>query len=139
MILFERILRYGISGCLVSVVFSGLVVVLVRGGAAIGSVGDSMLAFCLVQPIGYLTHCTITYPDASLEGAQKPRSWMRFLLTNALGLAVTAAAMALVTHVYHASYLWGIALTWVLIPAMNFVLYLTWVFKIRLWGQRMFS
>jgi len=139
MALFERILRYGFAGGLVSAVFTCLVVALVHLLPSIGAVGASMLAFCLAQPAGYLLHRSITYPDASQAPAHKSGRVLRFLVTNALGLAVTSAAMALATHVYHASYLWGIALTWALIPAMNFVIYLTWVFKTRVSDQRICS
>jgi putative flippase GtrA len=126
--LFERILRYGVTGGLVSAVFSLLVMILVKVAPAIGPVGSSAAAFCLVQPIGYIAHRMITYADLRIEGAQMRRSWLRFLLTNMLGLAMTMGAMALVTRSFHASYLWGIALIWVTIPAMNFIIYLTWVF-----------
>jgi hypothetical protein len=46
--------------------------------------------------------------------------------------------MAIVTDVFHASYLWGIALNWVMIPIMNFLIYLYWVFDLRLWSGRKF-
>jgi len=126
--LFERILRYGVAGGLVSAAFSVLVMVFVRMFPAMGPVSGSAAAFCLVQPIGYAAHRMITYPDARLDGAAKRRSWSRFVLVNALGMAVTLGCMALVTRAWHESYLWGIALIWVAIPAMNFTLYLTWVF-----------
>jgi putative flippase GtrA len=135
----ERILRYGFAGGLISAVFTSLVVLLVHLLPALGPVGASMLAFCLTQPIGYMIHRSITYPDAGPAQAHKSGRWLRFLVTNVIGLTVSSGAMALATHVYHASYLWGIALTWALIPAMNFVIYLTWVFNIRVSGQRICS
>jgi putative flippase GtrA len=65
--LIERILRYGISGCIVAALFSLAVVALVRLLPAIGPVGAGIIAFCLAQPIGYATHRMISYPDAGLN------------------------------------------------------------------------
>ncbi|HQT63111.1 MAG: hypothetical protein B7Z75_11820 [Acidocella sp. 20-57-95] len=134
--LFERILRYGFAGGMVAVFFSCLVILLVHWLPALGPVPNSMLAFILTQPAGYLIHRTISYPDASRIPVQQAGQVQRFLFTNALGLGLTSTVMALTTSVYHASYLWALAFNWALIPALNFVIYLTWVFNVRVLKQR---
>ncbi len=137
--LFERILRYGFAGGLVSVFFTCLVIILVHWLPAIGPVAASMLAFVLTQPAGYLIHRTISYPDAAQIPKQQSAQVQRFLLTNALGLGLTSSVMGITTNIYHASYLWALAFNWALIPAMNFVIYLTWVFRVRVAHERISS
>jgi putative flippase GtrA len=134
--LIERILRYGVSGCTVAVLFSLGVVAFVHLVPAVGPVGASMIAFCLIQPIAYAVHRLISYPDAGLEPDEAAKSRLRFLVTNLAGFLIAIGGMALVTEVFHQSYLWGIVLNWVLIPGMNFVIYLFWVFGVRSWSKR---
>jgi hypothetical protein len=127
----ERIVRYGVSGVLVSLAFSLGVIGFVHLLPQIGPVWASVLSFCVVQPLGYVIHRTLTFPDTD-DVATPPRaSISRFILTNVTSLAIATGGMALVTNVLHASYLWGIALNWVLIPSANFLLYRFWVFKVR--------
>jgi putative flippase GtrA len=127
----ERIVRYGFSGVLVSLSFSLGVVGFVHLLPQIGPVVASILSFCVIQPIGYLIHRTLTFPDTDLVATPTRTSLGRFILTNLASLAVAAGGMAVVTDVLHASYFWGIALNWVLIPSTNFLLYRFWVFKVR--------
>ena len=127
----ERIARYGFSGVLVSLAFTLGVIGFVHIFPEIGPVGASILAFCVVQPIGYIIHRTLTFPDTDLVATPTRASVSRFILTNLTSLAIATGGMALVTNVLRASYLWGIALNWVLIPSTNFLLYRFWVFKIR--------
>jgi putative flippase GtrA len=94
-----------------------------------------MIAFCLIQPVGYAVHRMISYPDAGREPDETARSRLRFVVTNLGGFVVAIGGMALVTSVLHQSYLWGIVLNWVFIPGMNFVIYLYWVFRVRSWPK----
>jgi putative flippase GtrA len=97
MALFERILRYGFAGGLVSVFFTCLVVLLVHVSPAPGPTWDNILAYILTQPVGYLIQRTITYPEADHIPAQQASQVQRFLVTNALGLVLTSSIMALTT------------------------------------------
>jgi hypothetical protein len=45
------------------------------------------------------------------------------------GFVISTGGMALVRGPLSDSYLWGFALTWMLIPAFNFVIYFMWVFQ----------
>jgi hypothetical protein len=127
--LFERIVRYGIVGVSVSIAYTLLVIGLVHALPSLGPTGDTALAFVLMQPVGLLMHSTITYPETGQARMQLPKTGMRFIVTNAIGFAVSIGGMALITLRLHDSYLWGIALTWALIPAVNFVIYFFWVFR----------
>lgn len=126
-----RIIRYGVSGVTISLFFSLAVIGFVRLSPRIGPVGATVLAFCVVQPIGYVIHRVVTFPDAAVGGARTRASLLRFFATNIGSLALATGGMAIVTGVLKASYLWGVALNWMLLPAINFTIYLFWVFKIR--------
>ena len=132
----ERIIRYGASGVLVSLICSLGVIVFVHTLPQIGPVGANILAFCLVQPIGYAIHKTFTFPDTKLTESGARSGLRRFILTNLTSLLVSTAGMALVTNVLRASYIWGVALNWILIPSTNFLLYRFWVFKAPSRGGR---
>lgn len=123
----ERVLRYALAGLGTSLCYTLLVVALVH--ASFSAVAAAMLGFVLVQPIGLVMHGTITYPGTLRARAHLPRIGVRFVLTNAAGFGLASGSMALATSVWHASYLWGVALTWVLIPMANFLIYLIWVFR----------
>jgi hypothetical protein len=132
----ERVLRYGISGCTVASLFTLAVIALVNFVPAAGPVGASMIAFCAVQPIGYGVHRLVSYPDARAKPGEHVKQPVRFLVANAGCFVVATGGMAIVTDVFHASYLWGIALNWAMIPVINFLIYLYWVFDLRLWSGR---
>ncbi|MBU6397370.1 MAG: hypothetical protein KJS74_04250 [Rhodospirillales bacterium] len=123
----ERVLRYVLAGFGTSLCYTLFVVALVD--ASFSAVVAAMLGFVLVQPIGLVMHGIITYPGTLRARAHLPCIGVRFVLTNAAGFGVASGSMALATAVWHASYLWGIALTWMLIPLANFLIYLTWVFR----------
>lgn len=132
----ERIFRYGISGGAIALLFSVSIIGLVRFLPAVGPVGASLIAFCIAQPFAYATHRMVTYPDASSAPDEKSARRVRFVITNLGGLVVATGGMALVTRVLHSSYLWGIALNWVCIPGINFLIYLYWVFNVGSWSKR---
>ncbi|MBU6449566.1 MAG: hypothetical protein KGQ26_08075 [Rhodospirillales bacterium] len=123
----ERVLRYMVAGLGTSFCYTLAVVAFVH--TSFSAVAAAMLSFVLVQPIGLALHGTITYPGSLRTSAHLPRIGARFVLTNAVGFGIASGGMALTTSVWHASYLLGIALTWLLIPMANFLIYLIWVFR----------
>jgi hypothetical protein len=125
----ERILRYGVAGLSVSVSYTLLVVFLVHEFPTLGPTANAAIAFLIVQPLGLLLHGTITYPETGMARGHLPRIGVRFIVTNAVGFMISIGGMGLVTLQLHESYLWGIALSWAIIPAINFLIYLFWVFK----------
>jgi hypothetical protein len=127
--LVERVLRYGIAGVAVSLLYAVLVIALERGLPMLGPTCNAALAFLMVQPVGLLLHSVISYPETVRMRARLPKIGLRFVVTNAAGFAISTGGMALVTGPLSASYLWGIAVAWALIPALNFVIYLVWVFQ----------
>ena len=120
-----RILRYGVVGTALAVIYSFTVVIFVGGGHVHSPTLASLLAFVFVLPITYLAHRHVTFREA----APDPFQAMRFVVTAGSSFAVATGGMYLLTAILRLPYYYGIALTWVLIPAGNFVTYLVWVFR----------
>jgi len=121
-----RVVRYGFAGLAISIVYSLAVVVLVAGLHVAGPTAASVIAFILVLPIGYVTHRRVTFLDAVPD----PLMPLRFAVTTAASFGVAIGGMYVVTDVLGKSYLLGIALNWLVIPAMNFLIYCLWVFRV---------
>src|SRR6185312_6866643 len=86
----ERVVRYGFSGVLVSLICSFGIFAFVHMLPHIGPVGANILAFCVVQPIGYIIHRTFTFPDIDLESHGAISGPRRFILTNLASLAASS-------------------------------------------------
>ncbi len=125
----ERVLRYGVAGAGTSIAYTSLVIFILHLRPRMAPTEAAVLAYLLAQPVGFLLHGTLTYPGTLKARIRLLHIGFRFLLTNSAGFCLSTGGMALVTMVWHGSYLWGLLLTWILIPAMNFVIYLAWVFR----------
>jgi len=123
--LVARIVRYGVVGTAISVVYSLAVIILVDCVHLPSPTLASMLAFSVMLPVAYLAHHYVTFRDAARDPLQ---AW-RFAVTTTTSFIVATVGMYVLTAVLGRSYLLGIALNWVLIPTANFAIYLVWVFR----------
>jgi len=124
--IYARVLKYGAVGVAVSMLYSLLVMLLVDQVGMASATLASALAFAAIVPVAYAAHRGITFADA----AHDPLASWRFAGTTTASFLVATGGMYLATDVLVRSYLLGIALTWVLIPTMNFLVYLVWVFRV---------
>ncbi len=122
----KRVLRYGIVGLVISIVYSFAVMLLVARSHMRDATEASALAFVVVQPIAYFAHRYVTFFDAERDPFQP----LRFAVTTVSSFMVAIGGMYVMTDVLGHSYLFGIALNWALIPAGNFLIYLLWVFRL---------
>jgi putative flippase GtrA len=122
----ERILRYGVVGLIVSVAYSLAVVLAVGWLPTHDPTLASGLAFAVMLPIAYLGHRYVAFFDA----ARDPFQPLRFAVTTSSTFLIAVGGMYLVTEILGRSYLLGIALNWALIPAVNFLFYVFWVFRV---------
>jgi putative flippase GtrA len=120
----RRVGRYGCVGLAVSLCYSLAVIACVH---FIDPTTASIVAFIITLPIGYLAHRGITFSDSKHDAFQP----LRFALTTATSFALAVGGMYWITQIGGRDYLLGIAWTWFVIPAMNFVLYLLWVFRVE--------
>lgn len=124
--LLGRVLRYGIVGLVVSIIYSLVIVLLVVQFQMQNPTAASVLAFAVVSPIAYCAHRYITFFDAARDPCQP----LRFALTTVSSFLVAIGGMYVITDGLGRSYLLGIALNWALIPAVNFLIYTIWVFRL---------
>jgi putative flippase GtrA len=121
-----RIVRYAVAGSAVTLGYSAAVMALVAIWPELGATAASALAFLPMLLFGYGLHGRVTFPD---RAARKDR-FLRFAITNVVAFAISVGGMAVVTTHLGLSYLYGIGLNWILIPATNFSVYCLWVFGI---------
>ncbi len=122
----ERLLRYGVVGVGVAAIYSLIVVAIVEGHVILDPTLASAVAFALTQPVAFLAHRKITYPDAGAAGYH----WKRFAVLSACGFALTLATMKIVDLLGWPFWI-GLMIGWVVIPAMNFIISSIWVFRIK--------
>jgi putative flippase GtrA len=125
--LVRRIIRYGFSGLTVSIFYSLAVIGCVSAFRAVSPTAASIIAFLLTLPFGYLTHGRISFSDRPFDTLQP----LRFVVSTSASLVIAVGGMYWITEVAGRSYLLGIAWNWLTIPAMNFLIYIFWVFPAR--------
>jgi len=123
--LLRRIARYGCVGLGVSLFYSLAVIACVHFWPPIGPTLASVIAFIVTQPIAYLAHRNVTFFDGQRDSFQP----LRFAVTTAASFVLAVGGMYWITEIAGREYLLGIAWTWLVIPAVNFVVYMLWVFR----------
>jgi hypothetical protein len=93
------------------------------------AMGGWIVALSVPRVAGLLLNGTITYPEPGQARIHLPRIRQRFVVTNAMGFVVSIGGMASITLRLLDSYLWDFALAWATILALNFIVYLPWVFR----------
>lgn len=121
----RRILIYGCIGAAVSIFYSLAVVACVSLLHPISPTLASMVAFVISVPVAYLAHANISFSDRSFDRFQP----LRFASSTAVSFVVSIGGMYWITEIAGYSYLFGIAWNWLIIPAMNFLSSMFWVFR----------
>ena len=114
--------RYGSVGLSVSLCYSFATIACVH---FVDPTIASVIAFIVTLPIGYLAHKRITFSDSSHDAFQP----VRFAVATAASFVLAVGGMYWITEIAGRNYIFGIAWIWFIIPTMNFVLYLLWVFR----------
>jgi len=120
------VVRFGLTGVTTTLVYFFLTntfVLLLRMAPAAASV----CAYLLSIGISYLLQSRFTFRVNSDSVDQV----VRFVVTSLAGLAVSWGVMAFTVAVLEWPYLSGALLVCVLIPAMNFFVFRSWVFAMR--------
>jgi putative flippase GtrA len=120
-------MRYGCVGLSLALLYSLTVIACVR---FVDPTAASVIAFFVTLPIGYLAHNSISFYDSRNDAFQP----LRFAVTTAASFVISVGGMYWITEVAGRSYLLGIAWNWLTIPAINFLIYLFWVFQVA--GKR---
>lgn len=123
----RRIVRYGCVGFGIALFYSLVVIICVRVVPSLSPTMASIAAFVMTLPLSYLAHGRVSFADRPFDSFQP----MRFAVSNAMSFTVAVGGMYGITELAGQSYLVGIAWNWIIIPAMNFLTYMFWVFRIR--------
>ena len=121
----RRVGRYGCVGLAVSLFYSLAVIACLHFWPPIGPTLASVIAFTVTLPIAYIAHRNISFSDRQRDGFQP----LRFAVTTATSFVLAVGGMYWITEIAGRSFLLGIAWTWLIIPAVNFVVYMLWVFR----------
>ena len=120
-----RLMRYGLVGVGVSLFYSSVVIVIMSLRVAVSPTLASVIAFFLTMPVGWLAHRSLSFGDRPFDNFQP----LRFAVTNGGSFVVAVGGMYVINGLAGYSYLYGIAWNWMIIPTMNFIVYLFWVFR----------
>jgi putative flippase GtrA len=118
-------LIYGCVGITVSAFYSLAVVVCVNLLRPISPTLASVVAFAISVPVAYLAHAKVSFADSAYDRLQP----LRFAISTAISFVLSIGGMYWITEVVGLSYLFGIVWNWMMIPAMNFISYVFWVFR----------
>jgi putative flippase GtrA len=121
----RRAMRYGCVGFAISLLYSLAVIACVRLLQPISPTAASVIAFLITLPISYLAHGRISFSDRPYDTFQP----LRFAVSTATSFVVAVGGMYWITDIAGGSYLLGIAWNWLIIPAVNFLAYMFWVFR----------
>lgn len=121
----RRVLRYGCVGLAISLLYSLAVIACVQLLRPISPTVASILAFVAVLPVSYLAHGRVSFADRPFDTFQP----LRFAFSTAAAFVVAVGGMYWITEIAGRSYLLGIAWNWMIMPTMNFLAYMFWVFR----------
>ena len=121
----RRVTRYGIVGLAVSLFYSLAVIACVHLWPPLGPTLASAIAFIITLPIAYFAHRNISFFDSKRDAFQP----LRFAVTTAASFVLGVGGMYWITEIAGRDFLLGIAWNWLVIPAVNFVVYIVWVFR----------
>jgi putative flippase GtrA len=121
----RRVLRYGCVGLAISALYSFAVIACVQLLHPISPTMASIVAFIIVLPVSYLAHGKVSFSDRPYDNFQP----LRFALSTATSFIVAGGGMYWITEIVGRSYLLGIVWNWLIIPLMNFLTYMFWVFR----------
>jgi putative flippase GtrA len=120
-----RVLRYGVVGLAISLLYSLAVIACVQLLRPVSPTMASAIAFIITVPLAYLAHRRISFSDRPYDAFQP----LRFVLSTVSSFLVAVGGMYWITEIAGHGYLLGIAWNWLIIPMMNFLTYMFWVFR----------
>jgi putative flippase GtrA len=123
----RRVTRYGGVGIAVSVFYSLAVIACVHLWPSLGPTLASAVAFIITLPVAYFAHRNISFFDSQRDAFEP----LRFAVTTASSFVLAVGGMYWITEIAGRDFLLGIAWNWLVIPPVNFLVYLVWVFRAK--------
>jgi putative flippase GtrA len=119
-----KIIRFAMIGVLSGGAFALTTTLLVSGLGA-DPIGASFVGYCVSVPANFVGHRQFSFRSHGRWSAEA----MRFLILQLVNIALTMGTMRIVLADFHASYLWGMLATVIVIPIANFIFTNLWVFR----------
>lgn len=121
---FAKLLRFGLVGVTSGAIYAAVTTLLVSG-LGMAPIVASVFGYCASVPMSFLGHRRFSFRSQGRWTVEA----VRFVATQALNIAVTAAAMYAATAVFGARYGWGMVAAVILVPIANFLVMNFWVFR----------
>lgn len=129
-----RASRFALVGVANGLVYAGVTACLVRV-LGVAPTPASVAGYCASVPLGFVGHRRFSFRSHG--------DWVneatRFVVIQAMNIAITASTMHGVTAWLGISYIWGIVGAVVLVPLANFACLHLWVFRRRARPVRILS
>jgi putative flippase GtrA len=122
--LLAKLVRFGIVGVLSGAIYAVVTALLISELHA-GPVVASVVGYCVSVPASFLGHRRFSFRSQGRWTVEA----QRFVLTQALNIAVTAGSMYAATAWLGAHYGWGMFAAVIFVPIANFVVMNLWVFR----------
>jgi putative flippase GtrA len=119
-----KALRFGVVGVLSGAIYA-LVTTALVAQLGVAPVVASIAGYCASVPMSFLGHRQFSFRS----NGHWTMEAVRFVLTQAINIAVTAGAMVAATEWLEAPYYWGMAGAVILVPIANFAAMNLWVFR----------
>jgi len=122
--LLAKLVRFGFIGALSGTIYAAVTAALVAGLGA-DPVPASVAGYCASVPASFLGHRRFSFRSNghwTWEAA-------RFVVAQALNIAVTAGSMHAAVHWFGSAWWWGMVAAVILVPIANFVFMNLWVFR----------
>jgi putative flippase GtrA len=120
------VLRYACVGGAIALLYSLTVIVCMQVLDPISPTMASIVAFIITLPGSYIAHGRVSFSDRPYDGFQP----LRFAFSTTTSFIVAIGGMYWITEIADRSYMLGITWNWLIIPAMNFLTYMVWVFRV---------
>lgn len=121
----RRMFVYACVGGLVSLLYSFFVILCVQIVRPLSPTVGSVVAFALFIPVAYFMHAKVSFSDRSYDAFQP----LRFAFSTTASFVVSIGGMYWITEIAGRDYLLGVAWNWVMIPALNYLTNISWVFR----------
>lgn len=122
--LLAKALRFGVVGGLSGAIYCAVTALLVMR-AGVAPIPASVAGYCASVPMSFLGHRSFSFRSNGRWTAEASR----FVLAQALNIAVTVLSMYGATTLLGGSYQWGMAGAVLLVPLANFAFMNLWVFR----------
>lgn len=129
--LLAKLARFGVVGVLSGSIYAAVTSALVAG-LGWSPMPASVMGYCLSVPASFLGHRRFSFRSNGHWTAEA----IRFVLAQAVNIAVTAGAMWGALRYLGPDYVWGMVAAVILVPIANFLFMNLWVFADRSRGHR---